>query len=60
MGITYDGSKVKISSRRPAMESNYIKEGKLNKAYIDKIYSYDPPKFTQKDLPPDVEFKATT
>ena len=47
MGITYDGSKVKISSGGPAMEMNYLKEGKLNKAYIDKIYSYDPPKFTQ-------------
>ena len=42
------------------MELNYLKEGKLNKAYIDKIYSHDPPKFSQKDLPPDVEFRATT
>ena len=43
------------------MESNYIKKGVLNKAYIDKIYSFKhPPKFTQKDLPPDVEFRAST
>ena len=60
MGIAYDGNKVKISSGGPAMESNYMKGGKLNQAYIDKIYSFAPPKFTQKDLPPDVEFKATT
>jgi len=60
MGITYDGSKVKISSGGLAMDMNYIKGGKLNQAYIDKIYSHDPPKFTQKDLPPDVEFMATT
>ena len=39
MGITYDGNKVKISSGGPAMESKYIKGGKLNQAYIDKIYS---------------------
>ena len=39
----------------------YKKKRKLNKAYIEKIYSFDqPPKFTQKDLPSDVEFKATT
>ena len=38
----------------------YIKEGVLKKTLIDKIYSIKhPPKFTQKDLPPDVEFKAT-
>ena len=60
MGITYDGRKVMISSGGPAMELNYLKEGKLNRAYIDKIYSHNPPKFTQKDLPPDVEFRATT
>ena len=61
MGITYDGSKVKISSGGLAMEPNYAKEGVLKKTMIDKIYSIKyPPKFTQKDLPPDVEFKATT
>ena len=61
MGIMYDGNKVMISSGGPAMELNYLKEGKLNKAYIDKIYSFKhPPKFTQKDLPPDVEFRAST
>ena len=61
MGITYDGSKVKISSGAPAMEPNYVKDGNLKKTLIDKIYSIKhPPKFTQKDLPPDVEFKATT
>ena len=27
---------------------------------MTKLYSYDPPNFSQKDLPPDVEFKATT
>ena len=43
------------------MEPNYVKEGVLKKRLIDKIYSIEqPPKFTQKDLPPDVEFKATT
>jgi len=61
MGIKYDGSKVRISSGGLAIEPNYIKEGVLKKTLIDKIYSIKhPPKFTQKDLPPDVEFKATT
>ena len=60
LGITYDGNKVMISSGTPAMELNYLKEGKLNRAYIDKIYSFTPPSFTKKDLPPDVEFRATT
>jgi len=60
LGITYDGNKVMISSGKPAMELNYLKEGKLNRAYIDKIYSFTPPDFTKKDLPPDVEYRATT
>ena len=60
MGITYDGNKVKLSSGKPAMELNYLKEGLLNHDYVDWIYFSDPPKFTQKDLPPDVEFRATT
>ena len=61
MGIKFEGGKVKMRSGGSAMESNYIKKGVLNKAYIDKIYSIKyPPKFTQKDLPPDVEVKATT
>ena len=58
MGIKYDGSKVKISSGVPAMKPRYIKEGVLKKTLIDKIYSIKhPPKFTQKDLPPDVELR---
>ena len=59
-GITYDGNKVMISSGKPAMELNYLKEGKLNREYIDKIYSFTPFEFKKEDLPPDVEFRTTT
>ena len=59
IGLMYDGNKVEMSGGLPAMEPDFIKEGNLKKT-IDKIYSIKHPlKFTQKDLPPDVKYKAT-